>query len=74
MDNNSLTYLLKQAKLTALEERCANSLAGFNIDKVYRAGRHNASADALSQLETRPWDVSHEESSDEDTQEICTQR
>ena len=71
-DNNPLTYLLKQAKLTALEQRWANALAGFNFDTVYRAGRHNASADALSRLETRPWDDSHEESSDDEAQEICT--
>jgi len=54
-DNNPLTYLNKKAKLTALEQRWAASLAPFNFEIRYRPGRSNANADGLSRLE------SHEE-------------
>ena len=54
-DNNPLTYLNKKAKLTALEQRWAASLAPFNFDIRYRPGHSNANADGLSRL------ASHEE-------------
>ena len=49
-DNNPLMYLKKKAKLTAVEQRWAASLAPFNFDIRYRPGRCNANADGLSRL------------------------
>ena len=49
-DNNPLTYLNKKAKLAALEQRWAASLAPFNFDIRYRPGHNNANADGLSRL------------------------
>ena len=50
-DNNPLTYLNKQKKLTAIEQRWANALAPFDLDIRYRSAKHNDNADALSRLQ-----------------------
>ena len=47
-DNNPLTYLQSKSKLKAIEQRWAAELASFNFKIEYRAGKHNANADALS--------------------------
>lgn len=49
-DNNPVTYVLTTAKLDATGHRWLASLASFHFDIKYRAGRHNADADALSRL------------------------
>ena len=46
-DNNPLCHL-STAKLSAVEQRWAASLAPFNFDIVYRPGRANRNADGLS--------------------------
>ena len=46
-DNNPLSHLQK-ARLGALEQRWAADLAIFDFDIVYRSGRQNQAADALS--------------------------
>jgi hypothetical protein len=48
-DNNPLKYL-QTAKLGAVEQRWASQLASFKFDIVYRSGKLNANADALSRL------------------------
>ena len=48
-DNNPLKYL-QTAKLGAVEQRWASKLASFKFDIVYRSGKSNVSADALSRL------------------------
>ncbi|CAB3992258.1 Transposon Ty3-I Gag-Pol poly, partial [Paramuricea clavata] len=48
-DNNPLKYL-QTAKLGAVEQRWASQLASFKFDIVYRSGKSNANADALSPL------------------------
>ena len=50
-DNNPLTYLNKQKKLPAIEQRWANALAPFDLDIRYRSAKHNDNADALSRLQ-----------------------
>ena len=49
-DNNLLTYLQSKSKLKAVEQRWAAELASFNFRIEYRAGKHNANADALSRI------------------------
>ena len=49
-DNNPLTYLQSKSKLKAVEQRWAAELASFNFRIEYRAGKHNANADALSRI------------------------
>ena len=46
-DNNPLSYL-KSAKLGATEHRWAAQIASFDYDIIYRSGRSNGNADALS--------------------------
>ena len=47
-DNNPLAHL-KKAKLSAVEHRWVGEIAAFNItDILYRPGKENANADALS--------------------------
>jgi transposase InsO family protein len=55
-DNNPMTYLMSKSKITAVEQRWASALAGFNFVFKYRAGKHNGGADALSRMTVRPWD------------------
>ena len=50
-DNNPLTYILTTAKLDATGQRWVAQLAQFNMKLVYRAGKLNAAADALSRRE-----------------------
>ena len=45
-DNNPLTYLNKQKKLPAIEQRWANALAPFDLDILYRSAKRNDNADA----------------------------
>jgi hypothetical protein len=47
-DNNPLTYILTTAKLDATGQRWASDLGNYNFDIIYRAGRNNTDADALS--------------------------
>ena len=46
-DNNPLTHL-KTAKFGAVEQRWIADMAAFNYEVIYRPGKHNANADALS--------------------------
>ncbi|KAJ8006767.1 hypothetical protein DPEC_G00110630 [Dallia pectoralis] len=46
-DNNPLSHL-KTEKLGAIEQRWVSELARFDFDVVYRPGRENGNADALS--------------------------
>jgi transposase InsO family protein len=55
-DNNPLAYLLTTKKLPALEQRWVSALAGFNFKILFRPGRCNAGADALSRMDIRPDD------------------
>ena len=48
-DNNPLKYL-QTARLGAVEQRWTSQLASFKFDIVYRSGKSNANADALSRL------------------------
>jgi transposase InsO family protein len=57
-DHNPLTYVLTSAKLDACGHRWMSELALFNFDIVYRPGRTNYEADALSRA---PIVMSHEE-------------
>jgi transposase InsO family protein len=47
-DNNPLTYVNSTAKLDATGHRWIAALANFNITILYRPGRNNGDADALS--------------------------
>lgn len=49
-DNNPLTYLQSKCKLRAVEQRWVSELANFTFTIKYRAGKHNANADALSRI------------------------
>ena len=49
-DNNPLTYLQSKCKLKAVEQRWVSELANFTFTIKYRAGKHNANADALSRI------------------------
>ena len=49
-DNNPLTYVLTSAKLDATGHRWLAALAAYDFDIVYRPGKNNADADALSRL------------------------
>ena len=49
-DNNPLTYVLTTAKLDATGHRWLAALSRYNFSLVYRAGRINNGADALSRL------------------------
>ena len=51
-DNNPLTYVLTSAKLDATSQRWVADLASFNFSIVYRSGKQNIDADALSRI---PW-------------------
>lgn len=47
-DNNPLTHILTSAKLDATGQRWASSLADYNFDIVYKPGKTNIDADAMS--------------------------
>ena len=49
-DNNPLTYVMKAAKLDAHGHRWVSDLSTFNLEVVYRPGKSNGNADALSRL------------------------
>ena len=49
-DNNPLTYVMKKAKLDAHGHRWVSDLSVFDLDIVYRPGKANANADALSRI------------------------
>lgn len=49
-DNNPLSYLMKTKRLSALEQRWANSLASYEFDIQFRPGKSNRAADILSRL------------------------
>ena len=60
-DNNPLTYVLTSAKLDATSQRWVADLASFTFSIVYRSGKQNADADALSRI---PWSEAIKEISD----------
>ena len=49
-DNNLLTYVLKKAKLDAHGQRWVSDLAQYHLDIIYKPGRLNTNADALSRI------------------------
>lgn len=49
-DNNPLTYVLTTAKLDATGHRWLAALSTYNFDIVYKPGKANIDADALSRL------------------------
>ena len=55
-----MTYLLSKSKLPATEQRWASELANYDLKIIYKPGRNNVNADALSRQE-RPWDITTEE-------------
>ena len=57
-DNNPLTYILTSAKLDATGHRWVADLANYNFNILYRPGKDNKDADALSR---RPWYHEEEE-------------
>ncbi len=57
-DNNPLTYVLKSAKLDATGHRWIAALGNYNFNIVYRSGKSNADADALSRLPQKDQHVS----------------
>lgn len=57
-DNNPLTYVTTTARLDATGHRWLASLAAYDFDIVYRSGKKNQDADALSR---RPHEVETEE-------------
>ena len=57
-DNNPLTYILTTAKLDATGHRWVADLANYHFKILYRPGKENKDADALSR---RPWYNDQEE-------------
>ena len=55
-DNNPLSYLMMKSKLGAFEMGWVAQLAQFDFDIVYRSGRTNLCADALSRLKHQATD------------------
>ena len=47
-DNNPLTYIFTTKKLPALEKTWLSALSSFDLDIIYRSGRNNVNANALS--------------------------
>lgn len=65
IDNNPLTYLQSKCKLKAVEQRWVSELTNFTFTIKYRAGKHNANADAPSRInreKPEDGDVDHVES------------
>ena len=50
-DNNPLTYVLTSAKLDATGHRWVSQLANYDFDILYKSGRKNLDADALSRID-----------------------
>ncbi len=50
-DNNPLTYVLKNAKLDAHGHRWISDLSQYEMEVLYRPGKQNANADALSRIQ-----------------------
>ena len=53
-DNNPLTYVSTTAKLDATGQRWVAALANNNFKIIYRSGKQNIDADALSRI---PWET-----------------
>ena len=53
-DNNPLTYVLTTAKLDTTGQRWVAALANYNFKIIYRSGKQNINADALSRI---PWET-----------------
>ena len=51
-DNIVLSYINSTHKLSAYEKRGVSKLAPFKLNYIYRKGKKNANADALSRLNT----------------------
>ena len=51
-DKNSLTYVLRTAKLDAMGQRWVAAQANYNFKIIYQSGKQNIDADALSRI---PW-------------------
>ena len=49
-DNNPVTYALSSAKLDACSQRWVAELANYNFEIVYKTGKSNLDADALSRI------------------------
>ena len=49
-DNNPLTYILTSAKLDATRQRWVASLANYDFRFLYKTGKSNVEADALSHI------------------------
>ena len=60
-DNNPLTYALTTAKLDATGHRWLATLSSYNFSLVYRSGRKNLDADALSVLPSNNKETSFNE-------------
>lgn len=53
-DNNPLTYVLTTAKLDATGHRWLAALASYDFDIIYKPGKKNVDADAMSRYPERP--------------------
>ena len=51
-DNIALSYINSTHKLSAYEQRGVSKLAPFKLNYIYRKGKENVNADALSRLNT----------------------
>jgi hypothetical protein len=51
-DNSPLTYMLSSAKLDTTGQRCVSALSAFGFNIIYKPGRMNTDADALSRYPT----------------------
>ena len=49
-DHNPLTYVLTSAKLDSTGHRWLAELTNYNFDILYKPGKHNVDADALSRI------------------------
>ena len=52
-DNNPLAYVLSMARLDATGHRWLSELTCFDFSVIYRAGKENVDADALSRMHAR---------------------
>lgn len=58
-DNNPLTYILTSAKLDATGQRWVSELANFTFDILYKPGKKNVDADAMSRYPTSDKETEH---------------